>query len=161
MNYCPQCRETLVRRQHEGIERLCCPACSFVHWLNPTPVVLGLVRRGSHFILARNRVWPEGRFSLIAGYMEAGETPEQTLRRETREELGVEATDLAFIGHYAQVERNFLVIAYVVDITAPVQLGEELIEAMEIKREHLASYDFSPFTLTARIVAEALAAGLA
>ena len=53
------------------------------------PVVIMLVTRGNKTLLGRSHGWPEGMFSLLAGFMEPGETIAEAVRREVMEETGV------------------------------------------------------------------------
>lgn len=66
-----------------------CPACAASHFPRTDPVVIMLVTRGNSVLLGRNAVWPEGMYSLLAGFVEPGETIEAAVRREVQEEAGV------------------------------------------------------------------------
>lgn len=79
MKYCPECASVLELKCVDGVERKACtsPECAFVHWNNPVPVVAALVQYHGEVVLARNSQWPEGMFSLVTGYLERNETPEE------------------------------------------------------------------------------------
>lgn len=66
-----------------------CPACGAQHFPRTDPVVIMLVTHGNSVLLGRSPGWPEGMFSLLAGYVEPGETIEAAVRREVQEETGV------------------------------------------------------------------------
>jgi NAD+ diphosphatase len=66
-----------------------CPACKAHHFPRTDPVVIMLVTRGNSVLVGRNAAWPEGMYSLLAGFIEPGETMEAAVRREVREEAGV------------------------------------------------------------------------
>lgn len=66
-----------------------CPACGTSHFPRTDPVVIMLITRGNSVLLGRNAAWPEGMYSLLAGFIEPGETLEAAVRREVREEAGV------------------------------------------------------------------------
>jgi NAD+ diphosphatase len=66
-----------------------CPACGTQHFPRTDPVVIMLVTRGNKLLIGRNAVWPEGMYSLLAGFVEPGETLEAAVRREVAEETGV------------------------------------------------------------------------
>src|SRR6185369_7666641 len=84
------------------INRLACPdgACGYVYWGNPTPAVGALVEHEGEIILARNRLWPEGFFALVTGFLEAREDPRAAVVREVHEELGLDVTETHLIGNY-------------------------------------------------------------
>lgn len=66
-----------------------CPACGAMHFPRTDPVVIMLVTRGNEVLLGRSPGWPDGMYSLLAGFMEPGETIEAAVRREVFEETGV------------------------------------------------------------------------
>jgi NAD+ diphosphatase len=144
MNYCPQCGRQLVRRQMDGAERACCDAegCGFVAWDNPTPVVAALVEYDGKVLLARNAGWPEGMFSVITGFLEKDETPEQCAVREVAEELGLEGRIAGYIGHYAFTRKNQLILAFHVVAEGDIRLNEELLEFRLIDKHKLKPWRF-------------------
>ena len=66
-----------------------CPACKAQHFPRTDPVVIMLITRGNSVLLGRGPTWPEGMYSLLAGFIEPGETIEAAVRREVFEEAGI------------------------------------------------------------------------
>ncbi|MEO0378903.1 MAG: NAD(+) diphosphatase, partial [Pseudomonadota bacterium] len=66
-----------------------CPACGAHHFPRTDPVVIMLITHGNAVLMGRSPGWPEGMFSLLAGFVEPGETLEAAVRREVFEESGV------------------------------------------------------------------------
>jgi NAD+ diphosphatase len=66
-----------------------CPACGAHHFPRTDPVVIMLVTRVNAVLMGRSPGWPEGMYSLLAGFVEPGETLEAAVRREVFEEAGV------------------------------------------------------------------------
>jgi NAD+ diphosphatase len=126
--YCPRCATKLVEGEHAGRKRPGCPACGFVQWGNPLPVVGALVEHRGNIILARGRGWPEKFFGLITGFLEAGETPEDGVKREVKEELGLTVELVCLIGVYAFELRNEFIACWHVRARddEEVHLNEEL-----------------------------------
>ena len=151
--FCPQCRAPLLTRQIDAVERLACsaPDCSFVHWNNPTPVVAAFVRKGEHYVLARNVAWAEGVFSMITGFLEAGEHPESAIQREIQEELGLNTTHLQFLGHYVMPKFNQLLLVYLAKAAGDIQLNAELVEYRQFTRDALLTHDFGRLKLIAEL----------
>ncbi len=73
-----------------------CEACGFDTFPRTDPAVICLVTHGEHCLLGRSRHFPEGMFSTLAGFVEAGESLEQTVVREIREEVGLEVEDIRY-----------------------------------------------------------------
>lgn len=85
--FCAGCG-TESRRSQGGWQRTC-PACGAHHFPRTDPVVIMLATHGNDVLLGRSPHWPEGMYSLLAGYVEPGETVEAAVRREVAEEVGV------------------------------------------------------------------------
>lgn len=66
-----------------------CPACGAMHFPRTDPVVIMLILHKDKALIGRQQMWPEGMYSMLAGFMEPGETIEAAVRRETLEESGV------------------------------------------------------------------------
>lgn len=75
-----------------------CPECDALHFPRTDPVVIMLILRDDEVLLGRQSVWPPGLFSLLAGFMEPGETIEDSVRRETKEETSVEVGRVGYLG---------------------------------------------------------------
>ena len=73
---------------HAGWQRSC-PVCSAQHFPRTDPVVIMLITRGNQLLIGRGGTWPEGMYSLLAGFVEPGETIEAAVRREVFEESGI------------------------------------------------------------------------
>jgi ADP-ribose pyrophosphatase YjhB (NUDIX family) len=93
------CARCVSEVEHEG-ERVRCPACGFVHYANsePTACALCIDERG-HVLLARRANEPfKGSWDLPGGFLEEGEHPLDAIRRELREETGLDVEPLEFLG---------------------------------------------------------------
>lgn len=88
--YCGACGQPMVTLQAGHCRR--CEACGFDTFPRTDPAVICLVVSGAHCLLGRSRHFPEGMFSTLAGFVEAGESLEQTVFREIKEEVGLEVT---------------------------------------------------------------------
>jgi NAD+ diphosphatase len=135
IRFCPQCATTLapIAAAEDGGDktRLRCPACGWTHWNNPTPVLAAIVQcsdRDDRLLLARNAAWTRRMFALITGFMEVGESPEDGIRREVREEtaLEVEATQLVAVHDFQRM--NQLIVTYHVRAHGEIRLSPELSE---------------------------------
>lgn len=131
--YCPQCATPLqpLTQMEDGGEkvRLRCTACDFTHWNNPTPVLAAVIElsdRNGQLLLARNAAWRGRAFGLITGFMEAGESPEEGIRREIAEETALEVSELSIIGAYEFLRMNQVIIAYHARCSGTVRLSPEL-----------------------------------
>lgn len=101
---------------HDRGERaLVCPSCGFGAYPRINPCVIAIVTRGDEILLARAHRFANGMFSALAGFMEVGESAEQTLVREVREEVGV---DIGAVRYFASQSWPFpsnLMLAYLAE----------------------------------------------
>jgi NAD+ diphosphatase len=94
--FCANCGAPTEPRDG-GHERVC-PSCEAHHFPRTDPVVIVRVSDGGDgLLLGRQARWPEGRFSLLAGYVEPGETLEEAVRREVLEESGVALESVTYL----------------------------------------------------------------
>ena len=110
------------------VERLRCAACGFTHWNNPTPVLAAIVEYRGQVLLARNAAWPAKMFALITGFMEAGESPQDGIAREVKEETNLDVLSCQIVGAYEFLRMNQVIIAYPVVATGDVRLSPELVD---------------------------------
>ena len=130
--FCPSCATPLqfiVQAEDGGDkERLRCPACGWTHWNNPTPVLAAIVEYRGQVLLARNAAWPGKMFALITGFMEAGESPQEGIAREVKEETNLDVQSTTLVGAYEFLRMNQIIIAYHVVAHGDVRLSPELAE---------------------------------
>ena len=124
--HCLRCGTLLITRETEERPRLACPACDWILYDNPVPVVAAIVEHEGEVILVRQRGWPESWYGLVTGFLERGETPEQGVLRELDEELGLRGEVASLVGAYAFEQKNELIVAYHVRAEGEIRLGDEL-----------------------------------
>jgi NADH pyrophosphatase NudC (nudix superfamily) len=126
--FCPVCASPLASNEDGGRTRVACPneECGYVHYDNPVPVVAALVEHGEMVILVRNKGWPETWYGLISGFLERGESPEEGVLREVKEEVGLKGEIVSLIGAYAFMEMNQVILAYHVRAYGEIAIGDEL-----------------------------------
>ena len=94
--FCGQCATPTEATVGERSRR--CPRCGLVAFPRLAPAVITLIERDGKVLLARNPTFPAPFFSLLAGFVEPGETLEEAVRRETREEVGIEIDEVTYWG---------------------------------------------------------------
>ena len=130
-----------TRMERAGHARACVnEACGKLNFPRTDPAVITLVIDGERCLLARRRIWPKGRRSTIAGFVEPGETLEDAVRREIQEEVGVRVGRVAYQGSQpwpfpASLMLGFRAWAETTQITVD---GEEIEEAGWYSRAEIA-----------------------
>lgn len=125
--------------QAAGWERQC-PSCGAKHFPRTDPVVIMLVTHGNSVLLGRSPGWPEGMYSLLAGFVEPGETMEAAVRREVFEETAVEIGAVSYLASQPwPFPASLMFGCHGVAISQDITLDpNELEDAVWLTREDLA-----------------------
>jgi ADP-ribose pyrophosphatase YjhB (NUDIX family) len=100
-NYCPTYRESLSRKQIENRKYLSCQKCGFIFWNNPKPATNVVILKDGKILLLKRATEPyKGYWCLPGGYIDYGETPEEAVIRETKEEAGLDIKIHGLVGVY-------------------------------------------------------------
>ena len=99
-------------RDKDGERARQCPACGYVAYPRVSPAMMVLVTRERELLLARANRFPGAMYSALAGFVEPGETIEDCIHREVREEVGVDVTDLRYFASQSWSFPHSLMIAY-------------------------------------------------
>ncbi len=94
-----------------GLSRRC-PSCRSSHFPRTDPVVIMLVEHDGQLLLGRRIGWEDGRFSILAGYVSPGETPEEAVLREVREESGIIAHSPRYVASQPWPFPSSLMLGY-------------------------------------------------
>ena len=124
--YCGHCATPMTQLIGDRAKR--CPNCGLVNYPRLSPAIIVLIARGEEVLLARAPRFPSAMFSVLAGFVEPGESLEETLIREVREEVGIEVKDIRYFGSQPWPFPNSLMIGF----TAVYADGEIAIEPTEI-----------------------------
>lgn len=118
-----------------------CPACNAQHFPRTDPVVIMLITRGNSVLMGRSPGWPEGMYSLLAGFIEPGETVEAAVRREVAEEAGVRVGAVRYLASQPWPFPASLMLgcAGEAETDAIVLDPTELEDALWITREEMVS----------------------
>ncbi len=124
--FCGRCGTPTQRRADERARH--CAACGLVAYPRLSPVVMVRVTREGRILLARAPRFAPGMYSVLAGFVEAGETLEQALRREVAEEVGIQIQNLRYFASQSWPFPHSLMIAF----TAEYAAGEVRVDGREL-----------------------------
>jgi NAD+ diphosphatase len=117
-----------------------CPRCELTTFPRISPAVIVLVRRGDRVLLGRGNHLPPGLYSTLAGFVEPGETLEEAVRREIREEVGIELDGIRYFGSQPWPFPDSLMIGFM----AEHRSGELRVDPAELAEAHWCSLDELP-----------------
>src|SRR5581483_1123158 len=117
-----------------------CPRCGLTTFPRISPAVIVLVRRGERVLLGRGSHLPPGLFSTLAGFVEPGETLEEAVRREIREEAGIEVDDVRYFGSQPWPFPDSLMIGFFAEHAG----GEIVVDSNELAEARWFALDELP-----------------
>lgn len=136
--YCGACGRETVEASAERARA--CPDCGLHFFPRVAPSMIVAVERDDEILLARSPRFPPGIFSVLAGFVEPGESVEDTIHREVYEEAGVEVTDLHYFGSQPWPHPHSLMLGY----QARHAGGEIRVDGIEIEEANWYRADEMP-----------------
>ena len=155
--YCGRCGTPMREREDERAKQ--CPACGQVAYPRISPAMMVLVTRGSEVLLARGKRFPKPMYSALAGFVEPGETIEDCIHREVREEVGIEVSGLDYFASQSWAFPHSLMIAYTARYAGGELSpdGDEIADARWFDVAALPPELPSPVSIARRLIDETVA----
>ena len=126
--FCANCGQKTV--MSDAGYRRHCQTCQTDHFPRTDPVVIMAVRHGQNLMLGRQKAWAPGMFSAVAGFMEPGETLEQAVAREVKEETGISVGKVTYVASQPWPFPSSLMVGCVAEATSEViSLDDKELEA--------------------------------
>jgi len=142
--FCGRCGALMRPRETERAKE--CSRCGLLHFPRLAPAIIVLIERGREVLLARSRHFPPGLYSVLAGFVEPGETIEEAVIREVREEVGLVIRDIRYFGSQPWPFPHSLMIGFI----ATYESGEITLDDPEIEDARWCTEDNLP-TLPGKI----------
>ena len=127
--FCGQCGTPTQRRADERGRR--CPSCELVAYPRLSPVVMVRVLHAGQILLARSPRFAQGVYSVLAGFVEAGESVEQAIHRELAEEVGIQVQNLRYFASQSWPFPHSLMLGFSADYAGGALRvdGQEILDA--------------------------------
>ncbi|GET23182.1 NAD(+) diphosphatase [Prolixibacter denitrificans] len=152
--FCGKCGS---RTEHKSNERaLVCPNCHTTVYPKISPAIIVAIVSGDKLLLARNANFRGNWFSLIAGYVDVGETLEEALAREVKEEVGLDVTNIQYYKSQPWPLSGSMMIGFVAeaDEHQPIRVdGNEIVEAAWFSRGNLPNHS-STISIAGEMIAQ-------
>lgn len=135
--YCGKCGHPTENKTDERAKH--CPDCGLVNYPRLSPAVIMAVLKNNQILLARSQRMPSKFYSVLAGFVEPGETLEQCVQREIFEEVGIHIENIRYFGSQPWPFPDSLMVAFIADYaggTIEVD-GSEILDAGWFSADHL------------------------
>ncbi len=135
--FCGACGSALEYARAGWLGR--CTGCGIEHYPRTDPAVIVAVTDGGRLLLGRQAAWPEGRYSTLAGFVEPGETLEQTVMREVFEESAIRVTGCRYLASQPWPFPASLMLGFTAQAQPDVpQVNDELEDARWFEAQDIA-----------------------
>ena len=122
--FCGVCGTATVKKTNEHAK--VCPGCGHISYPRLSPAVIVAITKGDKLLLARNKNFAPGVYSVLAGFVEAGETLEECVKREIREEAGIEVNNIRYFGSQSWPFPNSYMLAFTAEHeSGEIKIGED------------------------------------
>jgi NAD+ diphosphatase len=139
--FCGKCGS----RTNPGPEErsLICPSCQTIRYPNISPAIIVALLHEDKILLARNANFPVGFYSIVAGYVEIGETVEDAVKREVKEEVGLQIKNIRYYKSQPWPFSGSMMLGFIAEIEGEptIRIDEkEIVEADWYSRNDLPGY---------------------
>lgn len=110
--YCGICGNEMKKKDSKDERAMICTNCNYTTWPRTSPAVIVAVTKGDKLLLAHNRGFSKGVYSVIAGFVEYGETFEQCVKREVYEETGIKVKNIKYFDNQPWPFPNSMMIGF-------------------------------------------------
>ena len=137
--FCGKCGAAMRPHENPKERAFVCPACGYTAYPKLSPAVIVLVSRGDEVLLQRNSHYKAAHWSLVAGFVDPGESLEEAVRREIREESSLEVKDLRYVRSQTWPFPSNIMIGFRAEYASgtPTPDGDEVIESGWFRRGNL------------------------
>lgn len=137
--FCGRCGSKTLHKASAAFERIC-PACGLSLYPRISPSMIVLIEKEDKILLARSPHFPPGRYGLVAGFIEVGESIEDAVHREVQEEVGIKVKNLRYFGSQPWPFPDSLMIGFFADYAS----GEIQVDNVEIVEAGWYRFDNLP-----------------
>lgn len=135
--YCGCCGSLYERKKDERGKK--CPQCGNLQFPRISPAIIVGIKKGNEILMAHNSGFREGLYSVIAGFVEQGETLEMAVKREVYEEVGIKVKNIRYFQSRPWNSMDSLMLGFIADYeSGEIKVdGKEIVDARWCDKEHM------------------------
>lgn len=137
--HCGKCGSKMYLKDSYTERALVCSNCGNTTWPRTSPAIIVAITKGDKLLLAHNKRFSEGKYSVLAGFVEYGETFEECVRREVYEEVGIEIKNIKYFGSQPWPFPNSMMVGFTAEyLDGEIEEdGEEIVHADWFSKEEI------------------------
>jgi NAD+ diphosphatase len=136
---CGKCGTQMIMKSSGNDRAMICMNCDNMVWPKTAPAIIVAVTKGEKLLLAHNKMFPEGMYSVVAGFVELGETFEQCVKREVYEEIGIKIHNIKYFGSQPWPFPNSMMIGFTAEhLEGEIKVdNDEIVDAKWFSKEEI------------------------
>ncbi len=136
---CGICGSQMIMKSSGNDRAMICTNCDNMVWPKTAPAIIVAVTKGDKLLLAHNRMFPEGMYSVVAGFVEMGESFEQCVMREVYEEIGIKIQNVKYFGSQPWPFPNSMMIGFTAEyLEGDIKVdNDEIVDAKWFAKEDI------------------------
>lgn len=136
---CGVCGSPMIMKDGGNDRAIFCTVCDHMVWPKVAPAIIVAVTKGDKLLLAHNRMFPDGMYSVLAGFVEMGETFEDCVRREVFEETGIKVQNIKYFGSQPWPFPNSMMIGFTAEyLDGDIEVdNDEIVDAKWFEKDEI------------------------
>lgn len=136
---CGICGSPMIMKSSGNDRAMLCEDCNHMVWPKTAPAIIVAITKEDKLLLAHNRMFPEGMYSVLAGFVEMGETFEECVKREVFEETGIKVHNIKYFGSQPWPFPNSMMIGFTAEyLEGEIQVdNDEILDAKWFSKEEI------------------------
>lgn len=136
---CGICGSPMMMKEGGNDRAILCTNCDHMVWPKTAPAIIVAVTKGDKLLLAHNSMFPEGMYSVLAGFVEMGETFEQCVKREVFEETGIRVHNIEYFGSQPWPFPNSMMIGFTAEyLDGEIEVdNDEIVDARWFEKDEI------------------------
>lgn len=136
---CGICGSQMIMKVSGNDRAMLCTKCDHMVWPKTAPAIIVAITKEDKLLLAHNRMFPEGMYSVLAGFVEMGETFEQCVKREVFEETGIKVHNIKYFGSQPWPFPNSMMIGFTAEyLEGEIKVdNDEIVDAKWFSKEEI------------------------
>ncbi|MDR7857780.1 NAD(+) diphosphatase [Tissierella sp.] len=151
---CGVCGSQMIMKSSGNDRAMICANCDNMVWPKTAPAIIVAVTKGDKLLLAHNKMFPEGMYSVVAGFVEMGETFEQCVKREVYEEIGIKIQNIKYFGSQPWPFPNSMMIGFTAEhLDGEIQVdNDEIVDAKWFTKEEIPSLYRKSISISSELI---------
>jgi len=152
--HCGICGSKMYQKDSQFERAMVCSNCGNTTWPRTSPAIIVAITKGDKLLLAHNRNFPEGRYSVIAGFVEYAETFEECVKREVYEEVGIKIKNIKYFGSQPWPYPNSMMVAFTAEyLEGDIREdGDEIVHADWYSKEEVEGMYSKSISISSKLI---------